>query len=689
MPLSPLTFLSLPTGLLAAAIALPTLIALYLLKLRRRPLRISSTLLWTQAVQDLEVNVPLRWLKASILLFLHLLIVLLLCLAIARPALTNGSGKVRRTIYVIDRSASMSAVDEGSTSRLDLAKLRARESIDALARANGSGAVIAFAAQPVILSAFSASGPALNAAINDIAPTDQPADLPAALQLADSLIAGSGSEESTEVVDVILISDGNIPDQPRQLTTAGQLRFVSVAPKSLPPADSTSPQVSPPPTPNLAITALSARRDEVDPATIRVFARVQSTFTTPRTVTLALSLNAEPVQRKPVEVPALGTDSTPGEIVTTFELVQPRSGILMLALPSGDALAADDSASLIIREARKPNVLLVQPPAVATTDDPQGDLSPDWLLSDALKEMPLGSLRRVSADQARTLSLDATSPPDLIIFDRVAPESWPSIPTLSFGVPLTLPGIRTEIPKPDASPAAQPILSWERSHPALRDVALDTLIFTRPLRFVIDEQAATRAKIQTTELARSPGGPAILMLEQPTPAGSVRRLAISFELQQSNWPISVGFPIFLANAIDFLTLRTEQSAGAAFTTTQPAWISAAGRTGAVTLTGPLKLTADIPPNSAADAHISLGVVERAGIYLSDAAPSQPQAAIAVNMADPFESSLRTRDRLPIAGQDVASSADAVGTREIWPWLVIAAAVLMAAEWFLHAAKARV
>src|ERR1043165_2767329 len=132
-------------ALLAAAIAIPALLVLYFLKLRRREMPVSSTILWKKAIQDLQVNAPFQKLRKNLLLLLQLLILLFLLLALSRPVthFTPGAGK--GSVILIDRSASMGAKDpdlKGKT-RLDEAKRRARDLVETLDR-HAQSMVIAF-----------------------------------------------------------------------------------------------------------------------------------------------------------------------------------------------------------------------------------------------------------------------------------------------------------------------------------------------------------------------------------------------------------------------------------------------------------------------------------------------------------------------------------------------------------------
>src|SRR5688572_17480692 len=110
---------------LIGLLALPVIVAFYMLKLRRRDLPVGSTFLWQQLVRDVEANAPWQRLRFSWLLLLQLLIALVAVIAAARPFATVSSDLAGNVVLIVDTSASMGARDpEGE--RMDLAREAAR-----------------------------------------------------------------------------------------------------------------------------------------------------------------------------------------------------------------------------------------------------------------------------------------------------------------------------------------------------------------------------------------------------------------------------------------------------------------------------------------------------------------------------------------------------------------------------------
>src|SRR5829696_7403172 len=210
------TFLNPWTAALAGAIVIPSLLILYFLKLRRRELAVSSTLLWKKAVQDLQVNAPFQKLRRNLLLLLQLLLLLLLLLAFSRPVTNYTPGAGSTSVILIDRSASMGARDPElkGKSRLDDAKGRAIELVDSMGR-NSRAMVIAFDETARTVMPLTADVPALKRAIESIEQTDKKSKLKTAYQLAEAqasfnpeqLRPGAGS-----LPDVLVYSDGRVTD---------------------------------------------------------------------------------------------------------------------------------------------------------------------------------------------------------------------------------------------------------------------------------------------------------------------------------------------------------------------------------------------------------------------------------------------------------------------------------------------
>src|SRR5258708_283896 len=153
-----------PLSLLWAIPLCGLIILMYILKLRRKDVTVSSTFLWRQGIRDVQGNAPFQKLRKNLLLFLQLLAAALLVLAITRPFWRSKGVGGRSVVIIVDTSASMSATDV-KPNRLELAK---REALDI---ANGMKAedqmmVVSASSQAEAATGFSSSRRQLSMALN-------------------------------------------------------------------------------------------------------------------------------------------------------------------------------------------------------------------------------------------------------------------------------------------------------------------------------------------------------------------------------------------------------------------------------------------------------------------------------------------------------------------------------------------
>ena len=206
-----------PLALTFAALSIPILI-LYMLKLRRRDVLVSSTLLWQRFLRDREANTPWQRLRRNLLLLLQLLILALLTLALARPFVPAPTVVTGSVVVLLDSSASMQARDVEPT-RFDMALRAAREIVAGL-KAGNVATIVAVGPQPQVLAQAEGDRSVLRRALDETAPTNGAADWEAAFALAAAVLAGA------EDTQVFIISDSALPETLPPLP--GEVRFVGV-----------------------------------------------------------------------------------------------------------------------------------------------------------------------------------------------------------------------------------------------------------------------------------------------------------------------------------------------------------------------------------------------------------------------------------------------------------------------------
>lgn len=178
-------------------------IALYLLKMRRRELRVPATFLWPQKTEEIRANSLFQRLRFSWLMVLQLLALACAAMALARPQTSRLGLTGEVTVLVIDASASMGASDVGP-SRFEAAKRLAKEAIQSTSGGDRIALIEAGPAPTVVFPLGRDSARQVRT-VDDLKGTDAPADMGEALRLAAALVDGIDGAR------IVLLSDGRFP----------------------------------------------------------------------------------------------------------------------------------------------------------------------------------------------------------------------------------------------------------------------------------------------------------------------------------------------------------------------------------------------------------------------------------------------------------------------------------------------
>ncbi len=313
-----------PAALWLGLLALPVVV-LHLLRPRRRARAVSSTYLWRELAVPVSAASPWQRLRPSALLFLQLLAVALLAVAAAQPTRLTDAPLARHTVFVVDTSGSMAALD-GAPDRLARAKQRARELWSELPAGGIASLVDAGVGPRVVLSA-SSDGDAFADALDPLATSAGAADFATAFTLAESL------ETPGVPIGFVLLSDGGLTDAARRLIPPGT-RYERVGEAAT----------------NRALTRLS-----VEPRGSGQAARVtvRNTGGGDTSQSLRLDVDGRTVARVPVDLPSGETvervvDLPPGDRVEAY-------------LEGEDLLAADDHLRAVAARRRPLRVLVAGP----------------------------------------------------------------------------------------------------------------------------------------------------------------------------------------------------------------------------------------------------------------------------------------------------------------------------------------
>jgi hypothetical protein len=389
---------------------------------------------------------------------------------------------------------------------------------------------------------------------------------------------------------------------------------------------------------NLAITTLDVRPNPENAAERAVFTSVVNYSTNTHQTELEFRLDERLLETKSLTL-------APGETSPqVFLATQTTNGIFNVRLSARDDLAADNQASIVSLIPQPSRVLLMS--------------SGNRFIEKALRA-------------AENVELSVTSGPalpqgdfDVVVLDNVTPATWPAANTLSFN--LTNPAWFADSGRQDA-PA---IVDWKGAHPLLRFVSFDNV--------QIGQSLLVKTPPWAVALVESPQTPLLLAGE----LGRQRVVWIGFDTLQSTWPLRVSFPIFIANAMEWLSPASLNASQLTVQAGTPFRFALTGKADSAEITTPDGVRHPWPVDAARN-EIVFGETFRQGVHHLKAGTNAP-VAFCVNLLDAAESNLEPKDELRLGKYTMtATTTLRQANMEIWRWIALAGLAVLLAEWWYY------
>lgn len=662
--------------LILAAIP-PAIVALYFLKLKRRPLEVPSTYLWQRSIEDLRVNSVWQRLRRNLLLFLQLLVILLVMLAVLRPGWQDARLTGNRFIFLVDNSASMQATDQGEN-RLQEAKRRAEELIDGM-RSGDVAMVVSFADAARVEQMFTDNRRQLRQALEAIRPTSRRTSLAEALKVASGLAnPGRQAYENRDIqvaealpATLFVLSDGNFEKTSFQLgnlhpvyTPLGQAEAV-----------------------NAGIVAFGVRRHETRPELLQAFGRLENFSAKNLAVEVELLVDGKLANADRVDLEAGAAQGV------AFDLGAIESGVLTLRITTRDDLALDNQAWTVVNPPRRAKVLLVtdgnEPLQFALNTEAARQLAEVTVESPDFLDKP-----------EYTRQTDAGLF-DLVIYDRCRPKT----PEQNRNIPRPQSGNRSGSDSGSKMVPANtlflgavpPVKGWQAgprvampqiidtdpSHPLMQWVSLGdvTLADGTPLvpppggRVLIDSQAGAMFAIAPRDRFEDAALGFVL----------VDRVAKDGKVEQyigTNWPIRASFPLFVLNVLEYLGGGRAMLEGQTVQPGQPVVIDSPTPGKPLQVRTPAGET--IVSSEESQGKVTFTATDRLGVY-EVRAGGKTVHQFAVNLFDTRESDLRPQAKLDIGPVTVAAQASgwSPARREVWKGLLLLGLLVLLVEWYIY------
>jgi len=550
-----------------------------------------------------------------------LLILQIILLALAVLALSrpyfSATAKPAQRRVVILDASASMQATDETPSRFEKARAEALKWVDSLKDTDEMVIVLAGPTTEVKQSATSEKA-ALRRALQACTCSDGPTRLVPALRMAESLVRDLDPRTGPEIH---LFSDGAVPELTEFENKALPLIYHRVGKASN----------------NLGITALDVRANPEDARERAIYTSVANASPESRQTELELLLDDRLLETRPLTIPAGETSPQ------VFRAKQARDGVFTVRLTSQDDLAVDNQASIVSLLPKPVKVLLVS----------RGNR----LLEKALHAVP-----NVELASATDLTDPATGF-DFVVLDDVAPTVWPQGNVLAIHIVNTnwVEGVRRE--------DAPPIVDWNSANPLLRYAGFDNVQVVQSL--------TARTPSWAVSLVETPQASIMLAGE----LGRQRIIWIGFDILESNWPLRVSFPIFIANAVAWLDPANTRNSQLLVKAGDPFRLPLLEPASSAQVTLPDGTTKLLKLDPTANEFV-YGDTYKSGVYRLRLGTND--TVFCVNLLDAAESNIKPRDELQLGKYTKVSATTAKRANlEVWRTFATLGLLVLLAEWWYY------
>jgi len=498
--------------------------------------------------------------------------------------------------------------------RLAIAKKRAQEFIKELPQ-NTRLALVQAGKRPQLVANFSDERSYLLKELEDLSATDVTGNEEAALKLAASLFPSQTQGR------VIFFTDGAFEFDSDSLLPG--VEYVLIGEKSCR---------------NLAITSLEVRPRTVDSKKYEVLVKVRNFSSRKEKFSFSLWLRESLISKGELAL------SSQEERAYIYHLETKERSILKVEIcpyPQDD-LAADNTAYALFGSSEDLNVLLVS----------EGNL----FLKTALE-----SYSWINLYQKQRALPEEISDYDLVIFDGIIP------PLLERGNIVCLGVLPLNFSSEKPNLQFNPILTeWQIDHPLLRFVNFENMNVRQSLEI--------RPFPGSDVLLKSSEGPLIQVWEKE----ELRLLFIAFDLYSSDFPLQIGFPVFIFNLLQWFHPQIFDPTYCQIETGEEFVIFPKDQKEQIAIVNPhnemIKIEKLKDP-------LVFSQTEIAGVYTLNG-----ENFFVANLLSWRESNLLSRVRLPSTPGEVDKKVE----NEFWenklslsPLLILLSCLLLLIEWYLY------